>query len=72
MAAKRKWYKGWKTVAGSIIGGVAVFVANLPGEIVVGSIQGVHITLGAVLGALGVSLAGTGVAGKLEGLKQGE
>ena len=75
MATKKKWYQGWKTVVGAIMGGAAVFAAQIPSEAIIGSVMGVKLTVGvisAILGGMGVTLGGVGVAGKLEGMKSKE
>jgi hypothetical protein len=69
MAAKKPWYKGWRTSVGGALIGVGTFLGQLPGEFVLGTYHGTAITVSAVTTALGAALAVIGLGGKLEDIK---
>ncbi len=64
-----RFMKGWKTKIGGALVSVAVFAYQLPGDMVVGSIKGVPLTVSGVLGLIGGIMGALGIADKLDDIK---
>lgn len=60
-----RFLDGWKTKIGSVLGGIATFLAFLP-PVSIATVGGEPVTATAVAAGLAAAFLGTGLAGKAD------